>query len=222
MAIFPSGRCLQVEFDVATLNISATYWLTILTTYRVSGRLPYPRSRRGVSGDDPAGGARCGVPARGRNRGPGGSGPQPRRARHPGSEVAGATEPEATPETESAERAQNRQGGAPRGPFRFASGRLRLANVGSRLTSAIEMRIPPPGAPPAPRGGDRSSKGQGKHIRRSVKQRRDEGGEQTRTRKRGVGTKKTARRRQGYGGLAYLPAEASAKAGALFDIVKRE
>jgi hypothetical protein len=34
--------------------------------------------------------------------------------------------------------------------------------------------------------------------------------------------KKTARRRQGYGGLAYLPAEASAKAGALFDIVKME
>src|SRR5438046_3134075 len=34
-----------------------------------------------------------------------------------------------------------------------------------------------------------------------------------------AGTKNTARRRQGYGGLAYLPAEASAKAGALFDIV---
>jgi hypothetical protein len=31
--------------------------------------------------------------------------------------------------------------------------------------------------------------------------------------------KKTAHRRQGYGGPAYLPAEASAKAGALFDIV---
>jgi hypothetical protein len=33
------------------------------------------------------------------------------------------------------------------------------------------------------------------------------------------GNEETARRRQGYGGLAYLPAEASAKAGALFDIV---
>jgi hypothetical protein len=108
---------------------------------------------RGVSGDDPAGGARCGVPGCGRIRGSGGSGPRPHRARHPGGEVARASEPEATPETQSAERAQNRQGGAPRGPFRFAPGRLRLANVGSRLTSAIEMRIPPPGAPPAPRFG---------------------------------------------------------------------
>jgi hypothetical protein len=39
-------------------------------------------------------------------------------------------------------------------------------------------------------------------------------------RKGAAGTKKTARRRQGYGGLAYLPAEASAKAGELFDIVR--
>jgi hypothetical protein len=37
-----------------------------------------------------------------------------------------------------------------------------------------------------------------------------------------AGTKNTARRRQGYGGLAYLPDEASAKAGALFDIVNRK
>src|SRR6266480_4365646 len=44
-------------------------------------------------------------------------------------------------------------------------------------------------------------------------------GQATRATKRAAGAKKTARRRQGYGGLAYLPAEASAKAGALFDIV---
>jgi hypothetical protein len=47
-------------------------------------------------------------------------------------------------------------------------------------------------------------------------------GKETRGQKRAAGTKKTARRRQGYGGLAYLPAEASAKAGALFDMVKME
>jgi hypothetical protein len=47
-------------------------------------------------------------------------------------------------------------------------------------------------------------------------------GKETRGQQRVAGTKKTARRRQGYGGLAYLPAEASAKAGALFDIVNRE
>jgi hypothetical protein len=46
--------------------------------------------------------------------------------------------------------------------------------------------------------------------------------EPTRAQQRAAGTKKTARRRQGYGGLAYLPAEASAKAGALFDIVNRK
>jgi hypothetical protein len=45
---------------------------------------------------------------------------------------------------------------------------------------------------------------------------------ETRGQQRAAGTKKTACRRQGYGGLAYLPAEASAKAGALFDIVKKE
>jgi hypothetical protein len=44
----------------------------------------------------------------------------------------------------------------------------------------------------------------------------------TRAPKRAAGAKKTARRRQGYGELAYLPAEASAKAGALFDIVNME
>ena len=141
----------------------------------------YPSSlTRGVSGDDPAGGARCGVPGCGRIRGPGGSGPRPGRARHPGGEVARASEPEATPETQSAERAQNRQGGAPRGPFRFAPGRLRLANVGSRLTSAIEMRTPSLGAPPAPRFGAGSQRQgvQGRHARRSVKQRRGERGRQ--------------------------------------------
>ena len=44
----------------------------------------------------------------------------------------------------------------------------------------------------------------------------------TRAPKRAAGAKKTARRRQGYGGPAYLPVEASAKAGALFDIVNME
>ena len=143
---------------------------------------------RGVSGDDPAGGARCGVPGVRPYPRPGGSGPRPRRARHPGGEVARASEPEATPEAQSAERAQNRQGGAPRGPFRFAPGRLRLANVGSRLTSAIEMRIPSLGAPPAPRSGRRSEVRSGR--KGNPRQ------------KRVAGTKKTALRRQGYGGLA--------------------
>ena len=46
--------------------------------------------------------------------------------------------------------------------------------------------------------------------------------EGTRGQQRAAGTKKTTRRRQGYGGLAYLPAEASAKAGALFDMVNME
>src|SRR5437773_12518223 len=46
-------------------------------------------------------------------------------------------------------------------------------------------------------------------------------GQATRATKRAAGAKKTARRRQGSGGRAYLPAEASAKAGALFDIVNR-
>jgi hypothetical protein len=104
---------------------------TLLTSYRIVATYRISSLVRGVSGDDPEGGAGIGVPGRGRNRAPGGSG----------------------------DRAQNRQGGAPRGPSRFASGRPRLANVVFAPYERDRMRIPPPGAPPAPSRGRRRRRG---------------------------------------------------------------
>src|SRR5262245_22654169 len=72
---------------------------------------------RGVSGDDPEGGAGGGVPAASVSRA--------REVRNR------ADEPEATPEP-SAERAQNRHGGAPRGAVPVARDGPRFANVASR------------------------------------------------------------------------------------------
>jgi hypothetical protein len=68
------------------------------------------------------------------------------------------TKPEAAPEP-SAERAQNRHGGAPRGAVPVARDGPRFANVVSRCYGRDGIRIPPPGAPPSPRSGIGSREG---------------------------------------------------------------
>ena len=97
----------------------------LLTTYRAYATYRISSLMRGVSGDDPAGGAGCGVPGRARNRDPGGSG-------RPGPKSPGWNAGRPVP---------------------VCPGRPRLANVVRAFTRARRMRIPPPGAPPAPRLG---------------------------------------------------------------------
>jgi hypothetical protein len=121
-------------------------------------------------------------------------------------------------------RAQNRQGGAPRGPTRFAPGGCVSQTWGRVLRArSTEDTASRRSSRPSLGAGIAATRAKADITRRSVKRRR---GEKRKAkpgrRKRAAGTKKTACRCQGYGGLAYLPAEASAKAGALFDIVKME
>src|SRR3981081_1763186 len=110
----------------------------------------HPRSWRGVSGDDPEGGAGSGVPRlRLVTAGSGGPGHRP-----PGITTwlrgARCTDPEGRPEMEARPPAENRHGGAPRGerPASWDAPRLTSAEVAPRKrdnnTSA------PVGAPPAP------------------------------------------------------------------------
>ena len=98
-----------------------------------------------------------------RNRAPGGSGHRP-------------TDPEATPETKARPRAQNRQGGAPRGPSRFA----RDGRVSQTWCRALRARL---NKDTASRRSARPSVG-GRPLRR--------GSKRTRAQKRAAGTKKTA------------------------------
>src|SRR4029077_5315857 len=128
---------------------------TLLTTYRVYSIYDlYPRSWRGVSGDDPEGGAGSGV-LRPRlvTAGSGGPGHRP-----PGMTTwlrgARCTDPEAMPEMEARPPTENRHGGAPRGerPASWDAPRLtradqsRLANATTEIVRLSALRPPPPWA----------------------------------------------------------------------------
>jgi hypothetical protein len=101
---------------------------------------------RGASPETFADGARCGVPGRGPYPRPGRFGT---RARRSGGDSADASRGPG-PKTARV--------GAPRGPFRFAPDGRVSQTWCAPLRRARRMRIPPPGAPPAPSiggGGDR-------------------------------------------------------------------
>src|SRR3979411_2422504 len=100
----------------------------------------HPRSWRGVSGDDPEGGAGSGVPRlRLVTAGSGGPGHRPPGIR---TWLRGAccTDPEAMPEMEARPPAENRHGGAPRGerPASWDAPRLTSAHQSRHANDTTE------------------------------------------------------------------------------------
>ena len=105
----------------------------------------------------------------------------------------------------------------------------RTGGKASRLASATDMPVTRLRRSAAPSFGEEGTKVKRKQGTRA--QKRAAGTKKGARRRQGYGgfaylpaeaSEAGARRRRGYGGLAYLPAEASAKAGALFDIVNRK
>jgi hypothetical protein len=153
---------LHADYDAAGLLHSFFSYVptTLLTsvriaaTYRTSsleGRLRRrSQTERGVA-------SRAAV----RIRAPGGSGPLADRKPHPGSE--GCPRNGAAGNCGAATRSgpKTARVGAPRGPFRFAPNGRVSQTWCAPLRRARRLRIPPPGAPPAPSvgGGGREARG---------------------------------------------------------------
>ena len=122
----------------------------LTTSTKLCYKDSHPRSWRGVSGDDPEGGAGSGV-LRPRlvTAGSGGPGHRP-----PGMTTwlrgARCTDPEAMPEMEARPPAENRHGGAPRGerpaswdaPRLTRADRSRLANATTEIVRLSALRPP--------------------------------------------------------------------------------
>jgi hypothetical protein len=123
--------------------------------------IPIPAHRGASSRDDPVGGAGSGVP-RVRLVTAGSGGPVPRP---PGTTTwprgARCTEPEAMPEKEARDPAQNRHGGAPRGarPASWDAGTpLGARPAASWQANRCRCTGAPVGAPPTPHRGGKSFK----------------------------------------------------------------
>src|SRR5882724_4940670 len=115
----------------------------------------HPRSSRGVSGDDPEGGAGSGVLRRAaRNRSPREAREVARQALRPGCEEL-AERIRVMPETEARPRVKNRHGGAPRGERPALWDARRLARRLACRVMCTPTGVPPStrtflGAPPTP------------------------------------------------------------------------